>query len=326
MMIAKKLNKGDEIRVIAPSRSLSLISEESKDISIEALEKMGLKVTFSKNSMEYDEFMSSSIESRIEDLHQAFLDKNVKAILTVIGGYNSNQLLDYIDYEIIKNNPKILCGYSDITALSNAIYKMTGLITYSGPHFSTFGMKKGIEYTKEYFEKCLMAEDEFEVEPAKYWSDDPWYLDQENRVFLKNEEYEVINEGAATGKIVGGNLCTLNLLQGTKYMPNLDGKILFIEDDSLSSPETFDRDLQSLIHQPNFNNVRGIVIGRFQVDTKMSKEKLHKIIKTKLKLKDIPIVADVNFGHTTPHITFPIGGEVEFIASKKSTKIIIKTH
>jgi len=325
-MIPNKLKLGDEIRVIAPSTSLSIMNEESKKIAIKALQDIGFKVTFSQYCEEIDEFSSSSIKSRIHDLHEAFLDKNVKAILTVIGGYNCNQLLDYIDYEIIKNNPKILCGYSDITALSNAIYNMTELTTYSGPHFSSFGMKKGLEYTKEYFKNCLMEQRQFEIEPCEQWSDDQWYLDQENRVFYENKGYEIINEGTATGKILGGNLCTLNLLQGTKYMPDLQNTILFIEDDSLSSPETFDRDLQSLIHQPNFHKVKGMVLGKFQVDMKMTKEKLYKIIKTKSALDNIPVIAEVNFGHTTPQITFPVGGEAELVVTENNAKILISKH
>jgi muramoyltetrapeptide carboxypeptidase LdcA involved in peptidoglycan recycling len=325
-MTPNKLKRGDEIRVIAPARSLSLITGETRKIAIECIRDMGFEVSFSRNCEEIDEFSSSSIKSRIEDLHEAFLDQNVKGILTVIGGYNSNQLLEFIDYDIIKNNPKILCGYSDITALSNAIYKMTGLITYIGPHFSTFGMKKGIEYTKEYFKKCLVEEVSFEVQVSKQWSDDAWYFDQENRTFFANEGYEVINEGSAKGRLIGGNLCTLNLLQGTKYMPDLNDTIVFIEDDCESSVETFDRDLQSLLHQPNFNRVKGIVIGRFQLETKMTKEKLHKIIKGKSQLNHIPAIVEANFGHTTPHITFPIGGETEIVANEENTKIMISKH
>ncbi|MCY6484822.1 LD-carboxypeptidase [Clostridium aestuarii] len=325
-MVPDKLKFGDEIRVIAPARSLSIMNDESKKVAVKTLEDMGFKVTFSKNCEETDEFCSSSIKSRIDDLYEAFLDKNVKAILSVIGGYNSNQLLDYIDFEIIKKNPKIICGYSDITILSNAIYKMTNLITYSGPHFSSFGMKKGIEYTKKYFKKCLIEENEFEVQSSNQWSDDPWYLDQENRAFFENEGYEVINEGTAKGKIIGGNLCTFNLLQGTKYMPDLEDTILFIEDDDLSSPETFDRNLQSLIHQPNFDKVKGIILGKFQLDMKITKEQLYKIIKTKPVCNNIPVIAEVNFGHTTPQITFPIGGEAEIIANEKNVKIKISKH
>lgn len=325
-MIAEKLKKGDEIRVVAPARTLAMISEDCKATAIERLEEMGLRVTFSKNCMESDEFMSSSVESRIEDLHEAFEDENVKGILTVIGGFNSNQLLDHIDYELIRKNPKILCGYSDITALSNAIYKMTGLVTYSGPHFSSFGMQKGLEYTIEHFKKCLMGEDGFEVQESKEWSDDLWFLDQDKRVFHKNGGIKVLKKGSARGTLLGGNLCTLNLLQGTRYMPDIDGTILFIEDDSMTSPETFDRDLQSLVHQSGFEKVKGIVVGRFQTGSKMSDEKLAKILEGMLKGMDIPVAFGADFGHTTPIMTFPVGGEVEISLADDGAKIMIIGH
>ncbi len=308
MIIPQKLKFGDEIRVIAPSCSLSMISTEIREIANACFNEMGLKVSFSKNAELSDEFVSSSIEARIEDLHEAFSNDKIKGIFTAIGGNNSNQLLKYIDYELIKNNPKILCGFSDITALSNAIYTKTGLISYSGPHYSTFGMKKGNEYTLEYFKKCLFSDEPFVVKPSTEWSDDIWFLEQENRTFYKNEGYRIINKGTAEGKIIGGNLCTLNLLQGTGYMPDLTHSVLFIEDDSLTFPENFDRDLQPLIHQPNFDKVQGIVFGRFQIASKITEELFLKIIQSKEELSSIPIVSNVDFGHTTPQITFPIGG------------------
>ena len=98
----EKLMPGDEVRVIAPARSLSIISEKTREIANKRIEELGLKLTFSKHSEEMDDFASSSIESRIEDLHEAFSDKNVKAVFTVIGGFNSNQLLKYIDWDLIK--------------------------------------------------------------------------------------------------------------------------------------------------------------------------------------------------------------------------------
>lgn len=313
-MRADKLKPGDELRIISPSRSLSLISAQQRKIAKEQLEGLGFRISISANSFETDDFVSSSIESRIEDLHEAFLDPNVKGILTTIGGFNSNQLLRYIDYSIIAANPKRLCGYSDITALSSAIYAQTGLVTYSGPHFSSFAMLKGNEYTIEHFRKLMMNDTEIMVKPSKHWSDDQWYLDQENRVFIKNEGPFIINEGEANGTIIGGNLCTLNLLQGTEYMPSLKNTIVFLEDDYESSPVTFDRDLQSLIHQPGFQDVKGLVIGRFQKASKMTKELLTKIINSKEELSDIPVIADVDFGHTSPMITFPVGGQVSLSA------------
>ena len=327
-MIPEKLKSGDEVRVIAPARSMNILGEDCKQIATERLESLGLKVTFGKHIMEADpDSFSTSIEARIEDLHDAFRDKNVKAILTVIGGFNSNQLLDYIDYDLIKENPKILCGFSDITALSNAIHARTGLVTYSGPHYSSFGMKKGFEYEFEYFKKIFFEENEIEVTSSKEWSDDAWFIDQENREFIPNDGMFIINEGEAEGKITGGNLCTLNLLQGTKYMPEIKDRILFLEDDDMAGKlyfVEFDRNLQSLIHLPDFSKVKGIVIGRSQKATEMTKEKWIKLIKGKRELDKIPVIAGADFGHSTPIITFPIGGNAKLEAKNGKIKLTIK--
>jgi len=312
-IIPNKLKIGDEIRVIAPSRSMCILNEDLIEIAKTKLEKMGFKVTFGKNVSKSidDNYKCASIEDRVQDLHEAFADKNVKAILTVIGGYNVNQILDYINYELIKENPKILCGFSDITALSNAIYAKTGLVTYSGPHFSSFGMKKGFEYTQEYFEKMFMQNESILIENSEEWSNDSWFKNQEDRIFIKNEGMKISNKGEAEGTIIGGNLCTLNLLQGTEYMPDIEDSILFIEDDGLVQKEfnrEFDRDLQSLLHCAKNKNIKAIVVGRAENNCEMNVEKWEKLFKTKKELDNIPIVINADFGHTTPIFTFPIGG------------------
>ena len=324
----EKLKSGDEVKIVSPSRSLALLSNETVEIANKRFTELGLKISFGKNVKESDEFASSSIESRVNDLHEAFLDKNVKAIITVIGGFNCNQLLTYLDWDLIKNNPKIFCGYSDITALNNAIFAKTGLVSYSGPHYSSFGQELYFDYTLEYFKKCLFFDKNFEIEPSNQWSDDKWYKDQKQRDLIKNNGFLIINEGKASGTILGANLCTFNLLQGTEYFPKfLDDTVLFLEDDSESLPHTFDRDLQSLIHQPDFKNVKGIVIGRFQKASQMSDDLLIKIIKTKKELNNLPVIANVDFGHTDSKITFPVGGMVEIDLNKnKKIKIEILKH
>jgi muramoyltetrapeptide carboxypeptidase LdcA involved in peptidoglycan recycling len=318
----EKLKKGDEVRVIVSSRSMSLLSEETKTIANQRLSELGFKVSFGKHVIETDEFLSSSIESRIEDLHDAFLDKNIKAIFTVLGGFNANQLLSHIDWDIIKDNPKVFCGYSDVTVLNCAIYHKTGLVNYYGPHYSTFGQKLYFDYTLDYFKRCIMQEQEFSIEPPNNWSDDVWYENQEARNLIKNKGYLVINDGEASGTIIGGNLCAFNLLQGTEYFPDLTNTILFIEDDELTNSVIFDRGLQSIIHQPGFNGVKGLVIGRFQNISDVTNEKLIKIIKTKRELDKIPVIASVDFGHTDPKITFPIGGEVKILAKNNNVSEI----
>lgn len=329
MILAEKLQVSDEIRIVAPARSISIMSLHDREYAKTILEQLGLKVTFGKQIDECDEFGSSSIESRIADLHEAFTDNKVKAIFSVIGGYNSNQLLDYLDYELIRSNPKIICGYSDITALLNAIYAKTGLITYCGPHYSTFGAHEGNNYTIDYFLKCLFNKSSFDVKPSDVWSDDLWYFDQNKRNFIKNSGIEILNEGCATGTIVGGNLCTFNLLMGTSYLPSLTDAVLFIEDDNWPAALTaqeFDRNLQALIHLPTFHQVKAIIIGRFQLQSEMNFQKLKKIIHSKSVLDNIPIICNVDFGHTHPMITFPIGGTVEIKANNNNVCLQILQH
>lgn len=310
-----KLSPGDEIRIISPARSLAIIDSSVRKIAKERLEALGLKVTFSKFCEERDIFDSSSVQSRLFDLHEAFLDKNVKGILTTIGGYNSIQLIEGIQYEVIKDNPKILCGYSDITTLQNAIFAKTGLVTYSGPHFSTFGCLKGLDYVIEYFKKFLFDDSEVDIKPSLTWSDDEWYLDQHNRQFIKNEGYILIQEGSATGTIIGGNIGSFALLQGTEYLPYFKDTILFLEDNYPMTIGDLDRQLQSLVLQKGFIHVRGIVFGRFQVKSKIEFDQLKAIIVSKAALSKLPVVANVDFGHTLPICTFPIGGTVSVHSS-----------
>ena len=321
-----KLNVRDEVRIIAPARSLAIISKETREIANKRIDELGLKISFGKHVDKMDDFASSSIESRIEDLHEAFSDKNVKAVFTVIGGFNSNQLLKYIDWVLIKKNPKIICGYSDITALNDSIFAKTGLVTYSAPQYSTFGQKLYFDYTLDCFEKCLFKNDPFEIKPSGSWSDDKWYKDQGNRKLIPNEGWLVINEGNAEGTILGANLCTFNLLQGTEYMPSLNNSILFLEDDETSKSFDFDRNLQSLIHLPDFSGVRGIVIGRFQKESGITNSLLTQIIKTKKELDNIPVLAGIDFGHTSPIISFPVGGTCKVEATGESQLLRIIEH
>jgi muramoyltetrapeptide carboxypeptidase len=323
-----RLQPGDTLRIIAPSRSLSIIAPAQREIANRRFEDLGLKLSFGKHVEESDLFRSSSIESRIEDLHSAFADPGVKAILTVIGGFNCNQLLRHIDYDLVGRNPKILCGYSDITALQNAIFARTGLVTYSGPHYSTFAMKQRFEFTLDHFKRCLFSDAPIELQPSELWSDDPWFLDQDKRDFIPNPGYLVLNEGKAEGTVLGANLCTFQLLHGTEFMPSLKDSILFIEEDELCGSYTdvnVERDLQSIIHQPGFDGVRGIVIGRFQKASQMNEAKLRQIV-NKRELARIPIIAGVDFGHTDPYITFPIGGSASIEARSGKARIVLTRH
>lgn len=285
-IIPERLQKGDKIMVIAPARGVKIIGKDVREIARERLESLGLEVVFAPNAVDenWDYMGSSSVEKRISDIHTAFADKSVKGVMTIIGGANSNQLLPHLDYELIRQNPKIFCGFSDITALENAILAKTGLVTYYGPHFSSLGMKKGCDYTFEHFVKMLVTDGRDEVEPSQIWSDDLWFLDQDKREFEANEGYWKIRAGFAADTI------------------------LFVEDTESSPLADFERNLQALIYQDDFKNVKGLVIGRFQKGSQVTREGLEFILNTKPELKDMPILANVDFGHSAPLLTIPLGG------------------
>ena len=282
-IIPERLQKGDKIMVIAPARGVKIIGKDVREIARERLESLGLEVVFAPNAVDenWDYMGSSSVEKRISDIHTAFADKSVKGVMTIIGGANSNQLLPHLDYELIRQNPKIFCGFSDITALENAILAKTGLVT----------------------------DGRDEVEPSQIWSDDLWFLDQDKREFEANEGYWKIRAGFAEGTIIGGNLGTFNLLLGTSYRPRFAADtILFVEDTESSPLADFERNLQALIYQDDFKNVKGLVIGRFQKGSQVTREGLEFILNTKPELKDMPILANVDFGHSAPLLTIPLGG------------------
>jgi len=270
--------------------------------------QMELRISYGCHVDERDILDSSSVVSRVSDIHAAFADPEVAGILTVIGGFNSNELLPYLDWDLIAANPKILCGYSDITALQNAILAHTGLVTYSGPHWSSFGMRDHFEQTRQWFMEALLDGRPMDLKPSESWTDDDWFLDQDNRHPLAGDGWWALQPGSASGHVVGGNLCTLNLLQGTPHLPALDGALLFLEDDYESHPATFARDLTSLLQVPDAGGITGLVIGRFQQASRMTRDLLQQIVRTQPVLTGLPVLANADFGHTQPQITLPIGG------------------
>lgn len=318
----KKLSAGDTISVIAPSSSGATVKKSACVRAAKNITKqLGISAIFSEHFGEKDVLGSSSLESRVQDLHAAFRNKNIAGIVAVRGGYNANTLLAYIDWQLIIDNPKPICGFSDITVLANAIYAKTGLVTYIGPNYSSFG-DSDVSYTTEYFKKCLLEEAPYEIKPSKKF----WERKVDPR---RNPGHSVLQEGKATGTIIGGHLSSLNLLQGTEFMPSLKDSILFLETDDFGGEQSafeFERDLQSLLHFAKPGQIKGLVLGRFQAESKMNKEKLTKIILSKKELSDIPVIIGADFGHTKPLVTLPIGGQAQIEAASTKARISILKH
>ncbi|WP_115685530.1 S66 family peptidase [Corynebacterium senegalense] len=320
------LQPGSTIRVVTPSLSLPFVVDRERGdylarLATSRLTDLGLNVTFGEHVNESDEFFTSEVDSRVRDIHAAFADPEVDGILSVIGGFNSNELLPFLDYDLIAENPKFLCGHSDVTALQNALFARAGLVTYSGPHWSTFGMRDHSELTRRSFRHAAFTDDPIEWESSPWYTDDDWYAQQDGRVTEPTTGWWAIREGEAAGTAIGSNLSIFTLLHGTEFLPELDGSVLFAEVTFNSDITEFRRRLMSVIQQPGGEDIRAVVIGRFQKESRVTREDLQATIDSIPLLENIPVVANVDFGHTNPLLTFPVGGRVELAVAENETTI-----
>ena len=304
----KRLKKGDHIRVVSPSSSIERIGGVEANVAAkEKLEALGFRLSFSEHYFENDIFDSAPIASRVADLEAAFANETVDAILTTIGGFNCNELLPYLDFDLIAQNPKIFCGYSDTTALLNAIYAKTGMQTYMGPAYSSFKMEQGQQYQTTSWLNAV-TQDTYQLTPSLEWSSDAWYLPDAPRTFYPTE-WKVYNPGQASGVAIGGNLSTFALLHGTEFAPKPDKYILFLEEAEEDHYVEFTRHFAALLQV--YPNPQAVLIGRFPKETEMTEEILLTILDKHPILKKVPVLYDLDFAHTQPLFTITIGGQVE---------------
>lgn len=321
----QRLEKGDTVAFIAPAGGLAAITPHRLEKGVEFFEELGYKVKVFPTAKRNSGVSSDTAENRAKDIMDAFKDKDVKAIISTIGGNTSHQTWEYLDFDIIKKNPKIFCGYSDITSLHLAFYSQAGLVGFYGPAVITqFGENpKPDEFTVQHFFKAV-TETIGEVKPSSKWSDDKKnvnWMDKdstnEKRLFEKNKGYEWLKNGKAKGEILGGCLPVILHTAGTKYWPNFEGKILLLETpegedytkgESLDAVDSALGDLRNL---EVFKQVKGIVFGRGFGYTEEQIKELKEIIKYNTRDYDFPILYNVDIGHTDPIITIPLGIRVE---------------
>lgn len=296
-MIPSKLKKGDTIGVIAPSNYIEKDDLEYINASIALMEASGFKVKFGKYVFEDTLGYGTSPEKRATDINWAFKDDEVKAIMCVKGGEDSNTILDYIDYEMIKKHPKIICGFSDNTSILNAIHEKTGLVTYHGPTFKSltswetgYAYKQFIKTFVENTESLIMGEPE--------------------------DEYTTIQAGQATGELVGGNLSLFTKLVCGKYAVNVQDKILFLEELGFeAAPEMVNSNIYYLKQNGVFDRIAGLWIGNYEHPSKVS---IEKIIKNAIGDEyKFPIIKSDNFGHIDKKIIIPIGTKAEINTNEK---------
>lgn len=337
LTIPQKIKKGDAVGFISPSAGLAPFAIHRIERAKKLFEELGYKVKIAKNALKNNGYVSASIQDRINDIHEMFQDLEVKLIIATIGGNHSNQLLKYLNYGLIKNNPKIFIGYSDNTVLHYALQSQANLATYYGPCVLTqFGeFPKILAYTLKYFNYAVAGEhkvENLEIKPSKFWTEEflDWFKKNDElraRKLEKNNGYEWLINGKAQGELLGGAIPSINHLAGTKYWRDPSGKIFFIDIPESNSPleglslENVDSYLADLDNMELFDDINGLIIGRPYHYSEKQIIELKKIILKYAGGKKYPILYNVNMGHTDPIATVRYGSIIELDSTHNSLRI-----
>ena len=290
----KKLNYGDKIGVIAPSNPIIESNIQELEMAKKLVEEKGFKVEFSKNIFSNTNGYSATPQEKAEDLNYMFANNEIKMIWCAKGGENSNSLFEFIDYKLIKDNPKIICGYSDITSITNMITEKTGLITFSGTNFKTIATDE----TDFSFNEAINR-----------------FVDCSTKLG-KPEDYKVLKEGYAEGNLIGGNLnLTHNLVCG-KYSIDFTDKILFLEELGVETPPAFASNFLYYMKQNGvFDKIKGLWIGNYNHESGIPLEKI--VLDVLEEEYNFPIIKSDNFGHTENKIVIPIGAKAKIDTGSK---------
>jgi muramoyltetrapeptide carboxypeptidase len=293
----RALKPGDTVGLITPSTYVC--DPDRLDLARRTIEFLDLKPKMGRNVRKRAGYLGGSIQDRVDDVHAMFADPEVKAVFAIRGGYGSNQLLDSLNYELIRKNPKIFAGYSDITAMHLAINRMAGLITFHSPvTLSAFS-----PYTLEHFKRAI-----FEAKPLGKLANPP----DENALRPKHPT-RVLRPGKATGPLIGGNLSLVAATMGTPYEIQTEGRIVFLEDVD-EQPYSMDRMLTQLRLAGKFKNIKGLVIGEC-ADCRPREFKpsfectfsLGEVLDHILGDLPVPVLSGLTIGHTEDQLTLPEG-------------------
>ena len=289
VIIPRKLVVGDLIGIAAPSSPFDAAEFAS---GAAVLESMGFRLTIPGGIYRRSGYLAGSDFERAELLNGLFENRQVKAIICARGGFGSTRLLQYLDYESIKKNPKIFVGFSDITAILSALYTKCGLVTCHGPMVTTLGQAD--RATRESLRSVLLSAGKFELKP-------------------KNGL--VMQKGAAAGPVVGGNLSTLCSLLGTPAQPDYKGRILFLEDRG-EAPYRIDRMLTQMKQAGCFESLAGLILGSFEGCGEYNE--VLEIFADIIREFDFPVISGFEAGHGKTNITIPMGLAAMLDTDKKT--------
>ena len=294
-ILPKALKVGDTIGVVAPSNPIIDENIEEIERARKIIEEKGFKVKYSKNLFSNTNGYSASAKEKAEDINSMFEYKEVKMIWCAKGGENSNSVFDYLDYEMIKKNPKIICGFSDITSITNIISAKTGLVTFSGTNFKTIATDE-----TDYSLKQILNR----------------FVDNKLELGEKEDKYVTIHEGTGEGELIGGNLSlTRGLVEG-KYKIDFEDKILFLEELGFETgPALASNYLYYMKQNGVFDKIKGLWIGNYEHESNISLEKI--VLDVLDNEYDFPIIKSNNFGHIDTKTVIPIGTKVKIDTSKE---------
>jgi muramoyltetrapeptide carboxypeptidase len=299
------LKKGDVIGIVSPASSPDDFTRIEQGVKY--LESLGYRVKLGKHIFKRYGYLSSTDDERADDLNEMFADEKVKAIICVRGGYGTPRLLDKVDYNLIKKKPKIFVGYSDITALQLAIFKKTGLVTFSGPMLAVDIYSNFDSFAEEFFWRILTS--------------------REKKIEIKNPngvELNTLKSGKATGTLLGGNLSLIASIMGTKYQPSFNGSVLVIEDIG-EEPYRIDRYLSQLKNSGVLYKINACILGQFTDCAPKEPEKsltLEQIFNDYLGNLKIPVISNLSYGHIPQKLTLPLGARVRVDAKRQKITII----
>jgi muramoyltetrapeptide carboxypeptidase len=305
----KRLKKNDTIGLIAPG---GFITEEELTTSVDNLESLGFKVSYTKNILARNGYLAGTDEQRVSDLNEMFSRDDIDGIVAARGGYGCTRILPLIDYNLIEKNPKILLGYSDITALHLAIFSKTGLISFHGPvGISTFN-----DYSIDNLKNVL-------IYPSENLT---LYNAEEENVNIDSKSF-TIKSGKSSGRLIGGNLSLVVSVLGTPYDVDTSGKLIFIEEVG-EEPYRIDRMLTQMIEAGKFEKAAGIILGEF-IDCEPEKNdsdsfSLKEVLYKCLYNLNIPVIYGMSFGHIKNKLTLPFGIKAELNTINQTITLLEK--
>lgn len=323
------LKKGDTIAIVSPSSTIQPFPRRTKR-SVSYLESKGYKVVFMPNAKNNDGYSGGTAQERADDINDAFLDTNINAILCSTGGLTANAVIPYINYELIRENPKIFCGYSDITTLLLMITSKARIVTFHGPTLlPSFGEYEGaITFSYDCFEQVVSSRNAFGVLPSankivannQYWDkedDEPLEMKEAQHIKSFGKSQKV------SGKVFGGNLQTFTMLMHDDGFFDLEGAILLLEEEGLST-DWYERYIIELERAGVFKKINGIIFAKPSNSYKESNKKIRNLDHILTEISDkynLPILSNVDSGHTKPLLTIPLGIEIEIDTEKRTLSL-----